>query len=235
MKIDHIYIIHYHQQVNRKQYLDSVLPLFNIPFEYRSLYDRKSPEIFEEKYFDQTNENRQKRNNITEKYYRVFEEHTGCPLHWGERALAYRAATLEHYKTYEHILDNTQYNNVLILEDDVRFKDNFLEKLDSHLRVIPDTCDICYIGSGCNLQLPYHTTNLVDKHPLYHSRCSDSYIVTRSALERIVKIALPFFAAIDWELNYIQAALKLNVYWSTDPITYQGSQHGYYKSSFDIN
>lgn len=232
MNIDKIYIIHYKNAVERKKYLDTVLLTTNIPFEYRSKYDRNSPEILSDYYFDQTLENKEKRNNILKLYQKSIEE--GVPLEWGERGRAYRAATLEHFKTYEHIIKNTDFNNILILEDDVRFYDNFNNLLQTFLQELPHDYDVCYIGSGCNLQLPYSTTKILDKHPYYFSKCSDSYIISRKALQKIIDTALPFFGAIDWELNYLQALNKLNVYWTTVPALYQGSQHGHYESCFHI-
>lgn len=232
INIDKIYIIHYKKAVERKQYLDSVLPGLDIPFEYRSFYDRDSPELLNDIFFDQSIENKHKRNNILREYQKSIEE--GMPLEWGERGRAYRAVTLEHYKTYEYVIKDTNFNNILVLEDDVRFYDNFSDLLNSFLQVLPLDYDVCYIGSGCNLQLPYKTDKILDRHPFYFSKCSDSYIISRNALQKIVKTALPFFGAIDWELNYLQALNKLNVYWTTVPALYQGSQNGYYESCFHI-
>jgi GR25 family glycosyltransferase involved in LPS biosynthesis len=232
MTIDYIYIIHYYKEVERKKYLEQYLPILNIPYEFRAQYNRESPEVLSDMYFNQTEENRLKKNAITTQYGKIVE--IGMPLEWGEKGRAYRAVTLEHFKTYEHIINNTDYQHVLILEDDVMFKPNFLESLQTYTNTLPEDYDICYIGSGCDLRLPYHTNKILDIHPQYHSRCSDSYIIKREALKKIIDTALPFFGAIDWELNYIQALNKFNVYWVTDPKTYQGSQQGSYASTFSI-
>jgi hypothetical protein len=233
MKVDAIYIIHYYKNNERKEYLDNFLKQkkFNTPIHFSSLYHRNSPEIHDSKYFDISEENRNKRNSITSQYGKVFEVGPGTET---EVHRAYRAVTLEHYKTYENIFNNTLYENILFLEDDVRFHDNFDDLLTLFLQELPIDYDICYIGSGCNLQLPYQTNKILDIHPQYHSKCSDSYLITRKALQKIITTALPFFGAIDWELNYLQALNKLNVYWTTKPATYQGSQHGYYNSCFNI-
>jgi GR25 family glycosyltransferase involved in LPS biosynthesis len=231
MKIDSIYIIHYKENLDRKKYLDEHLKTFNIPFEFRSLFDRDSQDILSDMYFDISLENCNKRNHILREYNKLIEIGPDKDTLKGR---AYRAVTLEHFKTYEHILNKTDFNNVLILEDDVRFCDNFTALLNDFLQALPDNYDVCYIGSGCNLQLPDSTDKILDKHPYYYSKCSDSYIISRKALEKIVKTALPFFGAIDWELNYLQALNKLNVYWTTIPAVHQGSQHGYYGSCFHI-
>jgi Glycosyltransferase family 25 (LPS biosynthesis protein) len=231
INIDHIYIIHYHQESNRRVYLEKVLPNFNIPYTFRSLYDRNSPELFDEKYFLNSENNKNIKNAVMSCYGKILEKGMDSSSLKGR---AYRAATLEHYKTYEHIVYNTNYEHVLILEDDVRFKDNFLTALKEYEKNIPEDYDICYIGSGCGLNLPYPTTKLIDIHPQKYSRCSDSYIIKRPALQKIVATALPFYGAIDWDLNYIQMVNNFNVYWVTNPLIYQGSQHGQYESSFHI-
>jgi len=237
MKIEHIFVIHYHKEVERKKYLNAQLPLLQIPYTFRSLYDRNSPELLEKEYFDSSEINKKRRNDILIKYGKTIQY--GMPIDdeefiTREKGLAYRAATLEHYKTYEYVVNETNYNNVLILEDDVCFKDGIKEALSVYENALPDDYDICYIGSGCNLQLPIPTTNAVEKHPQLHSRCSDSYIVSRKALIKILKTALPFYGAIDWDLNYIQMLNNFNVYWASDPKTYQGSQHGHYVSCFHL-
>jgi hypothetical protein len=229
IKIEHIYIIHYHQEKERKKYLESELPKFEIPYTFRCLYDRNSPELHDEKYFLNTEENKNLKNNIMTKFGKIVQ--TGMDVNT-LKGKAYRAATLEHYKTYEFIINNTSFEHVLILEDDVRFKDGFKIALTEYETNLPDNYDICYIGSGCDLKLPYNTNKIVDIHPQKHSRCSDSYIIKRSALKQAVNTALPFFGAIDWDLNYIQMVNNFNVYWATNPQTYQGSQHGHYISSF---
>lgn len=231
MKIDHIYIIHYHKEIGRKKYLDNTLPALDIPYTFRSLYDRESAEILDEKYFLNTEQNKNIKNKIMSKFGKSIESGMDVNTLKGK---AYRACTLEHYKTYEHVIFNTDYEHVLILEDDIRFKDNFKSSLQDYQTYIPEDYDICYIGSGCNLHLPYSTNKIMDLHPQKHSRCSDSYIIKRSALKKTLETALPFYGAIDWDLNYIQMINNFNVYWVTDPQLYQGSQHNYYESCFHI-
>jgi len=231
MKIDHIYVVHYKKLTDRKKYLEETLPKFGIPFEFRSLYDRSSPELFDSKYFDPSEKNLKVRNSVVHK--------TNKPCNIGQavlcdtdRWLGYRANALEHYKIFEHVALNTNYQNVLILEDDVQFPPHFSSVLEHILKVLPPDYDVCYIGNGCNLQLPYHTDSIVGLHPQFHSRCTDSYIITKSSAEKFTKTILPFFGAADWDLNYVQALHDLKVYWSTVPAVLQGSQNGVYTSSF---
>lgn len=56
--------------------------------------------------------------------------------------------TLTNYNILkEAILNN--YNNILILEDDVMFIDNFYEKFNAKIEYLPNDWDLLYLG-GCN-------------------------------------------------------------------------------------
>jgi len=231
MKVDSIYIIHYNKNIDRKKYLDEQLQSVSVPFLYRSLYDRDSLEILDERYFDISSQNRDKRNLIMlpfEKRVSIGPDNTTI------KGKAYRAVTLEHYKTFEHIIFNTTDNWSLILEDDAMFKEPLQDIINFYENCIPDNCDICYLGSGCQLSISYTKGEpLVENHQK-HSRCSDSYIIKRSAVNQILNTALPFFTVIDWELNYLQMLNNFTVYWATEPKIYQGSQTGNYGSCFHI-
>ena len=229
MKIDKIYIIHYYKEVERREYIKNILPSLNIPFEFRSIYNRESEEIYSNIYFEDTDENKHKRNTVFNKHELHID--TGMPLCWGEKAKGYRAVTLEHFKTYEYILNNTTYNNVLILEDDVILENEFKNELEKYKTILEEGYDICYLGSGCGLTLPYYTEKLIDINYNYQSKCSDSYIITRNAIQKIYETALPFYCAIDWELTYLAAINDLKVLWVTDPKIHQGSQTGKYNST----
>jgi GR25 family glycosyltransferase involved in LPS biosynthesis len=52
---------------------------------------------------------------------------------------------LSHFKIYEDVI-NKNYNNVLILEDDVYFEDDFHSILNNTLEELPNDYDILYIG-----------------------------------------------------------------------------------------
>jgi hypothetical protein len=231
MKIDSIYIIHYCNNVDRKVYLDEQLKTVNRPYFFRSLYNRDTPEITEDRYFDISESNRNKRNAVMNNFNKRVEI---GPDKYSLKGRAYRAATIEHFKTFEFILQSTNDQWVRILEDDVIFDEPLQKIIDYYEPIIPDNCDICYIGSGCQLSITSTTNTPIIENTQKHSRCSDSYIVKRTALEKIVKTALPFYGAIDWELNYLQMLNDLTVYWATEPKIRQGSQHGFYESSFHI-
>lgn len=221
--IDKIYIIHYPDLVERKVYLDSNLPKFNIPYEYKCRIMRNSPEIEDPAFIDLSDNNRDKRNVIyhTKSYGGITD---------GVTRTSWKANLLEHYFIFNDFV-NSNDENILVLEDDVIFGDGFFETLETFLHEIPDDYDIVYLGSGCDLKFPSHSDKLLEKHPERRSKCGDSYIVSNKAASKIVTSCLPLYCNWDWELNYQQEIHKMDVYWAINPMIFQGSEHGQYSSS----
>jgi GR25 family glycosyltransferase involved in LPS biosynthesis len=133
---------------------------------------------------------------------------------------------------YQDIATGTA-ESCLILEDDVVFAENFTEQFNKSLKNTPEDWDMICIGSGCNLRIS--SDRLIPgqiaykkQHPA--SKCTDSYIITKKAAEKICKTIVPFNFPIDWELNYQLWHHNMNVYWWEPPVTKQGSQCGLYGS-----
>lgn len=223
MKIDKIFIIHYKPLTDRKKYLDEVLPLLDIPYEYRTQFDRESPEIHDTKLIDLSESNREKRNAYYEKYVSRISE--------GAVRDSWKANLLEHYHIFKDFVEDDNLENILIFEDDVVFGAELKDALNLYCKALPSDYDTLFIGSGCNLKLPYDTADIIGRHPSFCSKCGDSYIVSKKAAKKIVESCLPLYCNWDWELNYQQAMHQMNVYWVVNPIVKQGSESGYYSSS----
>ncbi len=150
----------------------------------------------------------------------------------------------KHYYVYKLIAEN--YENALILEDDVILCDNFIEKLNSYMSQLPEYYDMLFIGDGCNLHIEQH--KLISNQNIYEkclyptswggngaTRCSDSYIITKNCANKLCeyinnlkcKINLP----IDWWLNVAARDNNFKVYWAEPTIITQGTQNGTFQSS----
>ena len=120
-KIEKIFIIHYKPLLERKQYLINYFINNNITnYEFRDLYQR---------------ENLSK--EIKDKYFKLDNLNP-----------AQICITIEHIETYRQIINDNKNTNkwYLILEDDAIFCDNFIDKINEYLKVIPDDAeylDIC--------------------------------------------------------------------------------------------
>jgi GR25 family glycosyltransferase involved in LPS biosynthesis len=64
------------------------------------------------------------------------------------------------------------------------------------------------------------------KTPMRLSRTMCTYVLSRSAAKRILEIVFPISWAIDYEINYLQNILHLNVYWTTEHGLSEGSADG---------
>ena len=223
MTIDKIYIVHYTPLIERRKYLEDILPRFNIPFEFRYKFDRESKELNDETLIEISDNNQEKRN--------IILSEIGLTLSTAAYKPALKAIILEHYHIFKDFI-NSNLENILILEDDVIFDEKFFNTYKDYLKALPDNYDVLYIGSGCSLQLPFVSDNIIELHPNRYSKCADSYIISKKAAINIYNTCLPLYCNWDWELNYQQQLHKMNVYWVTKPLVYQGSEHGNYNISY---
>ena len=151
---------------------------------------------------------------------------------------------LKHFHIYKQIAEN--YENALILEDDVILADNFVEKLARYMSQVPDTFDMVFLGDGCGLHIEKSRLKpdvfIYEKclHPTNWggdgaSRCTDSYIISKKCAVQLCKDMETRFtrkisSPIDWWLNTIARANKFNVFWAEPTIVTQGSQLGLFPS-----
>jgi glycosyl transferase family 25 len=152
---------------------------------------------------------------------------------------------LKHLYLYRLMLSEN-YEEVLVLEDDVILSDNFMKKLTDYMTQLPKDYDMLFIGNGCNLHIPRN--QLVANQYIYAkclhetawggngaARCTDSYIIHQRCAKKLCdyavvetkKINLP----VDWWLNEVARDLVLKVYWAEPTIVSQGSQTGLFNRS----
>ena len=150
----------------------------------------------------------------------------------------------KHFYAYKLISEN--YENALILEDDVILSDNFNKILNLYMSYLPEDYDMLFIGDGCNLHIEKH--KLISNKHIYEkclyptnwggdgaSRCSDSYIISKKCANKLCeylknlknKINLPS----DWWLNVAARDNNFKVYWAEPTIITQGTKTGLFKSS----
>ena len=196
-KIEKIFIIHYKPLLERKQYLINYFINNNITnYEFRDLYQR---------------ENLSK--EIKEKYFKLDNLNP-----------AQICITIEHIETYREIINDNKNTNkwYLILEDDAIFCDNFIDKINEYLEVIPDDaeyldiCDYFQINSN-NMWVLKHFT-----------RTNCSYLINKNTCEKLIKTIIPFEKAIDHELNRQFQIHDIKCYWSNLSFIH----HGTYQSSY---
>jgi glycosyl transferase family 25 len=141
---------------------------------------------------------------------------------------------LSHFKIYEDVIKNN-YNNVLILEDDVYFDDNFHNILNDSLKELPKDYDILYVGSfglsskEINYDHNYLLKLLSNKKKQNNSFntifCPEfplgthGYIVSNQGCKKILKNIKKINYHIDWQINLTNK--NLNIYATNEKIVYQ--------------
>ena len=139
----------------------------------------------------------------------------------------------KHIKIWEAIVEEN-IEICLVLEDDIIFEEDFVNKFNLNLHQTPRDWDFIFIGSGCNLRIaPERIQKGVPVYKKSHpaSKCSDSYVVTKDAAQKVLNTFRPFTLPIDFELNYHMFEHNMNVYWWEPPITKQGSECGIFSVS----
>jgi GR25 family glycosyltransferase involved in LPS biosynthesis len=148
--------------------------------------------------------------------------------------------TLQHIAAYRKIIAEN-LSQAIIFEDDVILKDNFRVNIARCAKLLPQDYDVFYFGQGCFQEQKFDEAEVREKYtdaPFTvfkkenrQSRFTDSYLISRKGAETLLARMIPFCFPIDWELNYQQFVLGMNIYWVYPTLTYQGSGFGHYKSN----
>lgn len=225
------FVCHYTKLSDRKKYLDSKLPSLGFTdVEWVTENDIQTYNI--DKVYDSSPNALAKRNETAFVHFGTKKQR---PLKKAEIEI-----TLQHFEAYRRIVDQ-KLPMAVVFEDDVLFKKTFTDRFHRYIEELPDDWDILYFGRGCGghyapMSISERFNNLFGKKHVFknkecRSRFSDSYVITAQAAEMILAQCFPFHMPIDWELNYLQSSMGMNIYWSEPTITYQGSKSGAYSSS----
>lgn len=148
------------------------------------------------------------------------------------------------YKTYEklmnEILNDTTYENILILESDVLFPNNFISQLENCVEQWKTISNwdnyVLFLGNGCYGLISLLPCDLKLSTNLYNtnrSRCTDSMLWTRKSIKTCLPLLQDMDHAIDFKLNRIFQNPNIPLYscWHEPFIFTQGSQNGTYNRS----
>ncbi len=227
LNIEKTYVLHYTKLKERKERLDKMFDRFGIDVEYFLDYDQEdlTPEIIKEYY-----------NPDPELYKHTIDMAYGSrTVPFRELNMAQISCTIKHYHCIKKVAENcSEYG--LVLEDDVIFVDNFVETCNSFLEATPPDWDVIFMGCCANLRVP--PAYLKPGVCAYRvgspaGRGGDSYILKKSAAEKIASTMKPFVTISDWQLSYELFLHDLKVYWWEPPLVVQGSENGVYKTTLN--
>lgn len=207
-----IYICHYPPLIDRKEYLDSVLPELNIPYEFFSYFNRNNIGPYEQ-YFSTDK-------SVLDYKNSVMPHKCNSPL----TSPSIKATNLEHVRIYNAI-QNNKHEYHLVLEDDAVLCTGFKEKLQQTLENLPEDWDIVYVSSGCENRPHISSSNGSNfaKIETKTSWTANGYLIKKETAKKFIDNIRPIILPIDFEQNFLQNLLNLNVYWLVTPIVYEGS------------
>lgn len=207
-----IYICHYPPLKDRKQYLDTALPELDIPYEFFNHFNRDNVHNYKEHFSTDIEVLNFKNSKVAHK----CNEPLTSP--------SIMATTLEHIRIYNAI-QKSRYEYHLVLEDDAILSSNFKEKLLNTIDNLPADWDIVYVSSGCENR-PKITSidgSNFAKIETKNSWTANGYLIKKETAKKFIDNIRPIIMPIDFELNYLQNSLNMNVYWLVDSIVYEGS------------
>ena len=143
---------------------------------------------------------------------------------------SYMAIGLSHLYAYNEIKNN--YDEALILEDDVIFCDDFMTVFNNYLKQLPKDYDMCFYGSCFHLHIEPH--NLIPNKNIYEkslengsTRTIHCYMVSKKCAIKVCdyfdNIKYKINMATDMWLNIVARDINLKMYWAEPTISMQGS------------
>ncbi len=211
INISQVYITHYKKLKDRKKYIQKQMLKYNL--QYIFIENEPCDAFLVDDSLESWHEKTIPLNYHYKEPYRKIKQ--------SEISLSYK-----HIYIYKEIIKN-KIETALILEDDVILDCNFIKKFNFLLSKTPEDWDVIFIGSGCGLRvnkdkIQVNQYSYLKKHPA--SKCTDSYVIKKSAVAKIIPKTSSISMPIDFELNYWMFINNLNVYWWEPPIVRQGSQ-----------
>jgi len=207
INIEKIYICHWNKLIERKKILIQSLDQIGLN-KYEFVENYIAAELDEEE--------------ISKEYPFIFKPNQkNRYLRKSEISLA-----LKHCWIVKDAFDKN-YEDVLILEDDVKLEYDFIERFNYYKSQLPTDWDIAWIGGCCNL----HSKNILPNINVYKensSRCAHAFIISKIGLSKIKNHISDINEAIDWYYNTLILELELKNYWF-EPIL--ATQNNEFKST----
>lgn len=243
--VDRIFIPHYHPLKDREETMVADLTRLGLSnYEFRSEWDRgqvieRREEIAQKLFTDAIN----MREGGTIRYGRAYRDNLlWIPkhMHWGEidhplnTNMRIRIANgMEHITAYEEMLARN-YSALLILEDDVVFVQDFVERYTEAMLQVPPNFDVVFLGVCMGRHAPRtddRGAHWISKRVFYarQHRCANGYVISRKAAQKLLgpegkKRLLRMFRNSDCFLEMMMGEVIPNVYWLEPPLVYEGSK-----------
>lgn len=153
------------------------------------------------------------------------------------------SAALKHYYALQNFLAQDQYDDLLVLEDDVIFSDDIvaqLERVLSAWQTSKNNTDMLLLGcptpaqAGADNAGESAYTMDAFKHFSLVPSC-DSYLTSKHAARKLLDAFLPIRFARTVHLSYLHTTSDLRIDMTVPNIFVNGSKYGAYVSSIEAN
>ena len=208
--LDKIYILHHKPLIERKEYLSERLKDENIEFQW---VENWLPDEVSDKY-DKLIEGYEKFIDvqIIHPYgeYRNFSK----KLSIGDLSLI-----LKHEWCFKDQIDNN-YQNILILEDDVNIPQNFKKYIDNNMKDFlklneENNVEVLVMGISHGMTTKYYKSGkYIHFGPNQLTRCTHAIAYNINGTKKILPKMTPRNLPIDFKLNEVFTIEKINVSWS---------------------
>ncbi len=206
--IDKIYLLHHEEYINRGILIKNRLKEENIEFEIVTNF---SPEEIKQQYDNLINDYCK---DIT--IIHPYGEYINTPI---KISIGSYSLIRKHlYCLHEQIKNN--YENILILEDDVDIPINFNLYLENNMRDFlelkkTENVTMLMIGKSHNfISKNYNPIKFAHYSVNQKTRCTHAYITNIEATKKLVRNFEPINLPIDFKLNEIMQTENIKVAWS---------------------
>lgn len=236
INVDKIFILHYKKLVERRRYMESQLKNFGVENNIEWLID-----------FDKDEWDLENIKSVNPYMFDGSGVH--CKLIKQHLNLSEISLALKHKYCVEHCCENN-YDTVLILEDDAKFENDFVHKINSCISTLPMNWDVVFFGGPDDNNSKFYISEeyLKCKIEQFYKieqtemcRQTHCYLLNINSCRKLNPYMLCINDPMDWYYNYILNKLKMNVYWYDPPIVIQNQMfkstlktNDYYKN-FDIS
>jgi GR25 family glycosyltransferase involved in LPS biosynthesis len=209
--IDKIFVCHHKPLLDRKDRLDTIFKKINLEVEWIENFLPEDIDYVKEvgnpviekdcEYAIQQN-----------KY--IYYENVGKKVSMSELSLY-----LKHKYCYLEQIKNN-YENILILEDDVNVNLDFIDYMNNNmLEFLDKKPDILVLGTAFGFIPVNFNGKYIHINDNQLTRCTHAQVINRKCVEKIVKHLYPINLPIDFKLNEIIILERLKIAWSEPGLT----------------
>lgn len=146
------------------------------------------------------------------------------------------AQCLKHYEAMQQFAAQDQYDNLLIIEDDVLFSDSVTNELLHAVTHINENPSIDVLFLGCPTPKSIVDKKSVSVKDVFKIVPTiDSYIVRKDAVAKLISAYLPIRFNCNLQFTFLSQTDAINAHMFTPNVFVNGSKYGVYISSTEQN